>query len=289
MSLTIYEQLLNHSLQWLSTGGFKILLTIIGMMFVLSLMKKGIKKLQTVLAGTFPDEAQIKRTSTLTHVLSDTVRVVVVVVGVMMVLSELGIDLGPLLMAAGIGGVAIGFGAQSLVKDIISAWNIPILELDGYEADDIIGTISVKAEKKGFEVFMMTPDKDFSQLVTDKVFLYKPAYMGNSVDILGIKEVKQKWDIDDVDKVRDMLGLQGDSSDNIPGIPGIGPKTASKFLKEFGTVEGLIANTEKLKGKQKENVEMFFRKYFEPFAVHYQLAIFCLYVPRKLAVYGVIL
>lgn len=124
MSLTAYENFLTQALQWLSTGGIKIVLIIIGILFVLSLMKKGIKKLQIVLAGTFPDEAQIKRTSTLTHVLSDSVRIIVVLVGIMMVLSELGIDLGPLLMAAGIGGVAIGFGAQSLVKDIISGFFI---------------------------------------------------------------------------------------------------------------------------------------------------------------------
>ncbi|MDX1627624.1 MAG: DNA polymerase I [Fulvivirga sp.] len=144
-----------------------------------------------------------------------------------------------------------------VIKDIVRAFNIPILEIDGYEADDIIGTISKKAAKNGFEVFMMTPDKDFGQLVQDHVYLYKPSYMGNAVDVLGVPEVLAKWDIERVDQVTDMLGLQGDSSDNIPGIPGIGPKTASKLIKAYGSVEGLVENTDQLKGKQKENVEKY--------------------------------
>ncbi len=144
-----------------------------------------------------------------------------------------------------------------ITKDIIRAFNIPVIELDGYEADDIIGTFAKKAARECFEVYMMTPDKDFGQLVEEKIFLYKPAYMGNAVDVMGVEEVCKKWDIDNVDQVVDMLGLQGDSVDNIPGIPGVGPKTASKFLKEFGSVEGLVANTDKLKGKMKEKVEEF--------------------------------
>ena len=144
-----------------------------------------------------------------------------------------------------------------IVKDIVRGFNIPILEMDGYEADDIIGTIAKQAAEKGFEVFMMTPDKDYGQCVDEHVYLYKPAFMGNGVDILGVEEVKKKWDVDRVDQVTDMLGLMGDSVDNIPGIPGIGPKTASKLLKEFGSVEALVANTDKLKGKQKENVEIY--------------------------------
>lgn len=144
-----------------------------------------------------------------------------------------------------------------VVKDIVRAFNIPVLELDGYEADDIIGTLAKQAARQGFEVFMMTPDKDFGQLVEEHVYLYKPAYMGNAVDVLGIQEVLEKWDIERVDQVTDMLGLQGDVADNIPGIPGIGPKTASKLIKEFGSVEELVANVDKLKGKQKENVETF--------------------------------
>lgn len=143
------------------------------------------------------------------------------------------------------------------VKKIVEGFNIPILEMDGFEADDIIGTIAKKAERTSFVVYMMTPDKDYGQIVDDHIFLYKPAFMGNGVDIMGPKEVCAKWDIEHVDQVRDILGLMGDAVDNIPGIPGIGEKTAVKFLKEFGSVEGLLQNTDKLKGKQKENVENF--------------------------------
>ncbi len=142
-----------------------------------------------------------------------------------------------------------------IVRELVKCFNIPILEKTGFEADDVIGTIAKKAAKKGFEVYMMTPDKDYAQLVEEKIFLYKPAYMGNAVDILGVQEVLKKFDIEKVDQVRDILGLQGDASDNIPGIPGIGAKTAVKLLKEYGDVENLLANTDKLKGKQKENVE----------------------------------
>ena len=126
--------------------------------------------------------------------------------------------------------------------------------MDGYEADDIIGTIATQMCTKGFEVYMMTPDKDFGQLVNECVFLYKPAYMGNAVDVLGVKEVCEKWDISDVSQVVDMLGLQGDSSDNIPGIPGFGPKTAATLLKQYGTVENIVAHAADLKGKQKDLV-----------------------------------
>lgn len=143
------------------------------------------------------------------------------------------------------------------VKEIVKAFNIPLLELDGFEADDIIGTIAKKAERESFTVYMMTPDKDYGQLVDDHIFLYKPAFMGNGVDIMGPKEVCAKWDIEHVDQVRDILGLMGDAVDNIPGIPGIGAKTATKLLKQFGTVEELVKNTDQLKGKQKENVENF--------------------------------
>ncbi|MFZ6010185.1 MAG: DNA polymerase I [Bacteroidota bacterium] len=138
------------------------------------------------------------------------------------------------------------------VKEIIQGFNIPILELDGYEADDIIGTLSYEACQKGFEVYMMTPDKDFGQLVNECVFLYKPAYMGNAVDVLGVKEVCEKWDIENVSQVKDILGLQGDTSDNIPGIPGIGPKTAAALIKQYGSVENAVAHASDLKGKQKE-------------------------------------
>ncbi|MBS1486135.1 MAG: DNA polymerase I [Bacteroidetes bacterium] len=143
------------------------------------------------------------------------------------------------------------------VKEIIRGFNIPILEMDGYEADDIIGTLATQAAAKGFQVFMMTPDKDFGQLVKENVFLYKPAYMGNAVDVLGPKEVCEKWDIENVSQVIDILGLQGDTSDNIPGIPGIGPKTAAELLKKYHTVEEVVAHAHELKGKQKERVEQF--------------------------------
>ena len=140
------------------------------------------------------------------------------------------------------------------MKEIIRGFNIPILEMDGYEADDIIGTFAKQACTQGFEVYMMTPDKDFGQLVNDCVFLYKPAYMGNAVDVMGVKEVCEKWDIENVSQVIDMLGLQGDSSDNIPGIPGFGPKTAAILLKQYGSVENIVAHAADLKGKQKDLV-----------------------------------
>lgn len=144
--------------------------------------------------------------------------------------------------------------AIPLVKQLCKAFNIPVLELDGFEADDIIGTLAKAAGRAGFEVFMMTPDKDYSQLVEEHIYLYKPAFMGNGVEILGIPEVLAKFEIKRVDQVRDILGLQGDAVDNIPGIPGIGEKTARKLLEEFDTVENLIANADQLKGKLKENV-----------------------------------
>ncbi len=147
--------------------------------------------------------------------------------------------------------------AVPIVKDIIRAFNIPVIEKDGFEADDIIGTLAKKAAKNGFEVFMMTPDKDFGQLVEEHIYLYKPAFMGNAVDVMGIDDILKKWDIDRIDQVIDMLGLQGDSVDNIPGIPGVGPKTASKFIKEYGSIEELLKNTDQLKGKMKEKVEEF--------------------------------
>ncbi len=145
----------------------------------------------------------------------------------------------------------ISYGTP-IVKEIIKGFNIPILELDGFEADDVIGTIAKQAVNKGFTVYMMTPDKDFGQLVEEKILLYKPAYMGNAVDVLGPKEVCAKWDIENVDQVRDMLGLQGDASDNIPGVPGIGPKTAAALLKKYGNIEGVVKHAGELKGKQKE-------------------------------------
>ena len=143
------------------------------------------------------------------------------------------------------------------VKEIIRGFNIPIVELDGYEADDVIGTMATQAAKQGFVVYMMTPDKDFVQLVKENVFLYKPAYMGNTVDIFGIKEVCEKWDISTISQVVEILGLQGDSSDNIPGIPGVGPKTAADLIKKYGTIENVITHVGELKGKLKERVEQY--------------------------------
>lgn len=141
-----------------------------------------------------------------------------------------------------------------IVKDIVRAFNIPVLEMDGFEADDIIGTLAKKAVKNGFQVFMMTPDKDFGQLVEENILLYKPAFMGNAVDIMGVEEVLKKWDIEHIDQVVDMLGLQGDAVDNIPGIPGVGPKTASKLLKQYGSVEEIINHAHEIKGKLGEKI-----------------------------------
>jgi len=142
-------------------------------------------------------------------------------------------------------------------KKIVEGFNIPILELDGYEADDLIGTIAKKAAKQGFTVYMMTPDKDFAQLVDKNIFLYKPARMGNGAEIMGEKEVLEKFDIDRVDQVRDVLGLKGDAVDNIPGIPGIGDKTASKLLKQYGSVEEIVAHADELKGALQKRVQEF--------------------------------
>ncbi|HKK75434.1 MAG TPA: DNA polymerase I [Saprospiraceae bacterium] len=145
--------------------------------------------------------------------------------------------------------------ALPYIKKIVEGFNIPIVMLDGYEADDVIGTLSKQAEKEGFQVYMVTPDKDYGQLVSENIFMYKPSRKGNGVEILGIPEILDVWDIDSPDQVIDMLALQGDSSDNIPGVPGIGPKTAAKLLKKFDSLEGLLENTDALKGKQKERVE----------------------------------
>ncbi|MBC5993929.1 DNA polymerase I [Pontibacter cellulosilyticus] len=142
-------------------------------------------------------------------------------------------------------------------KKIVEAFNIPVLIMDGFEADDIIGTLACKAEKEGFDVYMMTPDKDYCQLVTDHIFLYKPAFMGNAIEVWDVQKVLNKWEIERVEQVIDILGLQGDAVDNIPGIPGIGEKTAKSLIQRFGSVENLIANSDQLKGKQKENVENF--------------------------------
>jgi DNA polymerase I len=145
--------------------------------------------------------------------------------------------------------------SEPYIRAIIEALDIPIIELEGYEADDLIGTIAKKAEQHSYTTYMVTPDKDFGQLVSDKIFIWKPPYMGRPYEVLGVKEVCERWQIDDVKKVIDILGLMGDAVDNIPGIPGVGEKTAIKLVNEFGSVENLLANTDKLTGKLKERVE----------------------------------
>ncbi len=145
--------------------------------------------------------------------------------------------------------------AVPYIHEILRAMHIPIIELEGYEADDLIGTLSVQAEKAGYKTFMVTPDKDFAQLVTDNVVMYKPARMGNGIEIWDVEKVKEKFEIEDPKQVIDFLGMMGDSVDNIPGLPGVGEKTAKKFLKEYGSMEALLANTGDLKGKMKEKVE----------------------------------
>ena len=140
------------------------------------------------------------------------------------------------------------------IKKLLIGMDIPILEMQGFEADDIIGTIAKRAVKEGFTVYMLTPDKDYAQLVEPGIFLYRPSYMGKGYDVLGVPEVLAKFNIKRPEQVIDILGLQGDSSDNIPGIPGIGEKTAQKLIEEYDSVEGVIANADQLKGKMRENV-----------------------------------
>ena len=146
--------------------------------------------------------------------------------------------------------------AVPIIKEILAAYHIPVLEVPGYEADDVIGTLAHQADMKGIETFMMTPDKDFGQLVTERVKMYRPPVGKNSeAEILGIEEVKKKWGLQSPLQVIDMLGLMGDAVDNIPGCPGVGEKTAQKLIEEFGSIENLLASTDKLKGALKEKVE----------------------------------
>lgn len=147
--------------------------------------------------------------------------------------------------------------ALPYVIKIILGFNIPVITSDGYEADDIIGTLAKKAEQKGYTVYCMTPDKDFGQLVSDNIFIYKPARMGNEMEIQGVKEILAKWEIERVDQVIDILGLWGDAVDGIPGIPGIGEKTAKTLIKQYGSMENIFEHSHELKGKQRENVEQF--------------------------------
>ncbi len=141
------------------------------------------------------------------------------------------------------------------IKEVIRGFRIPVIACDGYEADDIIGTLAKKAEQRGFVTYMMTPDKDFGQLVSEHILIYKPARFGNDAEVMGIPEVLKKFGIVNVDQVRDLLGLWGDASDNIPGVPGVGEKTAKELIHQFGSIENLIACSAELKGKLKEKIE----------------------------------
>ncbi len=147
--------------------------------------------------------------------------------------------------------------ALPYIFKVVLGFNIPLITSDGYEADDIIGTLAKKAEQKGYQVYCMTPDKDFAQLVSENIRIYKPARMGNEMEILGVKEVLEKWEVERVEQVIDILGLWGDAVDNIPGIPGVGEKTAKLLIKQYGSVEEIISHSHELKGKLKENVEQF--------------------------------
>ena len=141
------------------------------------------------------------------------------------------------------------------IQDLLKAMHIPIIEIAGVEADDLIGTIAKQAEKENYKVYMVTPDKDFAQLVSENIFMYKPARMGNGIEIWGVPEVLERFEIERPEQVIDFLGMMGDTADNIPGLPGVGEVTAKKLLKEFGSMENLLANTDKLKGAMKEKIE----------------------------------
>jgi DNA polymerase-1 len=145
--------------------------------------------------------------------------------------------------------------AVPYIQNILKAMQIPVVIKEGFEADDIIGTLAKQAEKEDYKVFMVTPDKDFGQLVSENIFMYRPARMGNGIEIWGIPEIQKRFGVERPEQVIDYLGMMGDASDNIPGLPGVGDKTAKKFIDEFGSLEGLLANTDKLKGKMKEKVE----------------------------------
>ena len=145
--------------------------------------------------------------------------------------------------------------AVPIIKKILNAWNIKTLEVSGYEADDVIGTVALRAGENGITTYMLTPDKDYGQLVRDNVYMYRPKFGNAGYDIMGVEEVKQKYDLSTPLQVIDLLGLMGDASDNIPGCPGVGEKTAIKLIKEFGSIENLVANTEQLKGAMKKKVE----------------------------------
>jgi DNA polymerase-1 len=168
--------------------------------------------------------------------------------------------------------------ALPYIYKLILGFNIPVITSDGYEADDIIGTLAKKAEAKGYQVYCMTPDKDFAQLVSENIRIYKPARMGNDMEILGVKEVLEKWEVERVEQVIDILGLWGDAVDNIPGIPGVGEKTAKLLIKQYGSVEEIINHSYELKGKLRENVE----QYAEQGLLSKKLATILLNVPVEL-------
>jgi DNA polymerase I len=147
--------------------------------------------------------------------------------------------------------------AVPFIRRMIEALNIPIIEKEGFEADDIIGTLAKKAEKEGFRTYMMTPDKDYAQLVSDNIYMYKPGKSGNDNEIWGVEEIRKNFEISSPSQIVDLLGLMGDASDNIPGCPGIGPKNAQKLISDFGSIDGVYENLDQVKGKHKENLEQF--------------------------------
>ncbi|MEM9259837.1 MAG: 5'-3' exonuclease H3TH domain-containing protein, partial [Bacteroidota bacterium] len=143
------------------------------------------------------------------------------------------------------------------IHQILAAFRIPVIIIDNYEADDVIGTLAKQAAREGYTTYMVTPDKDYGQLVEEKIFMYKPSRQGNGIDIMGIPEICEKWGINDPLQVIDLLGLMGDKVDNIPGVPGIGPKTAAKFIQQYGSIENLLEHTDEIKGKNQERLREF--------------------------------
>ncbi len=163
------------------------------------------------------------------------------------------------------------------IHQILQAFKIPIIIVPNFEADDVIGTLSKQAAREGYTVYMVTPDKDYGQLVEEKILMYKPSRMGNGIEILGVEDINKKWDIQHPEQVIDMLGLMGDSVDNIPGVPGIGPKTAAKFIEQFGSMENLLDSTDQIKGKNQERL----REYREQALLSKKLATIIQDVPIK--------
>ena len=147
--------------------------------------------------------------------------------------------------------------ALPYVFQLCEAFNMPVIKMPGWEADDVIGTLAQRAEAEGFTTYMVTPDKDYGQLVSAKTVIYKPGRAGDEAEVQGVGEILERWAIERIDQVVDMLGLMGDASDNIPGVPGIGEKTAQKLIARFGSLEGVLEGVGELKGKQKENVEQY--------------------------------